>query len=251
MTVSQSEAVGRNFVSLKSSPSCWDPDSECTIVFAQPAIERDLWVDYVRGACQSYRKSGSRKGARHGCAPRAVPTRSFSRPASTTQVGSSAVCVRRGPFQSADECHALLEWSGQPGQDAVRKMVTDRLPFGVVEMKTAWATDDSDRRQALAETLARTAFPTMALLDVQFLMATAASHVLGLWRSSGGVVASKIPATPYPDERYRTKLMWWDRRTFVNHAEPKQLSKDTNGMAELDEILSHRDGVLARGGSRV
>ena len=41
----------------------------------------------------------------------------------------------RGPFQSADECHALLEWSGQPGQDAVRKMVTDRLPFGVVEMK--------------------------------------------------------------------------------------------------------------------
>ncbi len=45
--------------------------------------------------------------------------------------------------------------------------------------------------------------------------------------------------------------MWWDRRTFANHAEPKQLSKILNEMAELDEILSHRDGVLARGGSRV
>ena len=59
MTVPQTEA--RHFVSLESSPSCWDPDSECTIVFAQPAIERELWEDYVRGACHSYRKHGVEK----------------------------------------------------------------------------------------------------------------------------------------------------------------------------------------------
>ena len=58
----------------------------------------------------------------------------------------------------------------------------------------------------------------MTLLDVQFAMATAAAYVLDRWRSSGGVVASKIPATPYPDERYRTKMMWWDRSSFANHA---------------------------------
>ena len=61
MTAPQTEAAGRNFVSLQRSPSCWDPDSECTIVFAQPAIERDLWMDYVRGACRSYRKHGVEK----------------------------------------------------------------------------------------------------------------------------------------------------------------------------------------------
>jgi hypothetical protein len=250
MTVSQSEAAGRNFVSLRRSLSCWDPDSECTIVFAQPAIEPELWVDYVRGACQSYRSQGVEKALDMDALHSGADTALFA--ACVNDAGRVVGGLRaRGPYQSADECHALLEWSGQPGQDAVRKMVTDRLPFGVVEMKTAWVTDDSDRRHALAEALARTAFPTMALLEVQFLMATAASHVLGLWRSSGGVVAAKIPATPYPDERYRTKMMWWDRRTFANHAEPKQLSKILNGMAELDEILSDRDGVLARGGSRV
>jgi hypothetical protein len=64
----------------------------------------------------------------------------------------------------------------------------------------------------------------MALVDVQFCMATAASYVLNRWRTSGGVVAS-IPATPYPNERYQTKMIWWNRRDFLNHAEPKQAAK--------------------------
>jgi hypothetical protein len=55
-------------------------------------------------------------------------------------------------------------------------------------------------------------------------MATAAAYALNRWRSSGGVVSS-IPATPYPSERYQTKMMWWDRHDFVNHARPEQVSK--------------------------
>jgi hypothetical protein len=49
--------------------------------------------------------------------------------------------------------------------------------------------------------------------------------VLDRWQSSGGVLAAAVPATPYPDHRYRTKMMWWDRRTFAQHAEPDQVSK--------------------------
>ncbi|MDT5135503.1 MAG: hypothetical protein QOE41_4814, partial [Mycobacterium sp.] len=97
---------------------------------------------------------------------------------------------------------------------------------------------------ALTNTLARTAFPTMALLDCQFVMATAAAHVLDRWRSSGGVVVSRIPATPYPDERYRTKMMWWDRLTFANHAEPKQLSKV---LAEMRALTQSPHGTAQLG----
>jgi hypothetical protein len=61
-------------------------------------------------------------------------------------------------------------------------------------------------------------------MGIQFCMATSAPHILERWGSSGGVVAP-IPAAAYPDERYRTKMMWWDRRTFANHADPEQLSK--------------------------
>lgn len=104
----------------------------------------------------------------------------------------------KGPYQSADEAHALHEWSGQPGYDAVRKMITDRLPFGVVEMKTAWVTDDPDRSRQLTSAISRTPLHAMGLLDIQFIVATAASYVLKRWLSSGGILASRIPPTPIP-----------------------------------------------------
>jgi hypothetical protein len=141
----------------------------------------------------------------------------------------------KGPLTSADDSHAVVEWEGHPGQPAVRKMITDRVPFGVLEMKSAWVTDDRDQARPVTQVLARSGFHAMAMMDVQFCMATSAPHVLERWRSSGGVVAS-IPAAPYPDARYRTKMMWWDRRTFANHAEPEQVSKilqETESLARL------------------
>ena len=79
-------------------------------------------------------------------------------------------------------------------------------------------------------------------------MATAAAHVLNRWRSSGGVVTAGIPAAPYPDERYQTKMMWWDRRDFVNHAEPEQvvkiiketrhLTQEVNDQFETEDFFS-------------
>ena len=109
-------------------------------------------------------------------------------------------------------------------------MITDRIPFGVLEMKSGWVIDDSDRNRSLTTALARSGCNITALLDCQFCMATAAAYVLNRWRSSGGVVAA-IPATPYPDERYQTKMIWWDRRDFVNHAEPAAGCQDPHGDA--------------------
>jgi hypothetical protein len=106
----------------------------------------------------------------------------------------------------------------------VRKMIDDRAPFGILEMKSAWTTDDRTRAGLVSTALARSGFHALELMGIQFCMATSAPHILERWGSSGGVVAP-IPAASYPDERYRTKMMWWDRRTFANHAEPEQLSK--------------------------
>jgi hypothetical protein len=111
-----------------------------------------------------------------------------------------------GPLRSADDSHAVVEWAGQPGQQAVRDMITDRIPFGVLEMKTGWVVDDPDRNPSLTTVLARSPFHIAGLLGFQFFMATAATYVLNRWRSSGGVVAP-IPATPYPNDRYQTKMI--------------------------------------------
>jgi len=118
----------------------------------------------------------------------------------------------------------------------------------VVEMKTAWVTDDSERSRQLTNAISRAPLHAMNLLNIQFIMATAASYVLKRWLSSGGQLAMKIPATPYPDHRYETRLAWWDRATFANHADPKQLSTYLAEKKELASRIDEVDGLVAAAG---
>jgi len=227
-------------VPLDEGISWFDSDTGCTIVVSTPAADPELWADFVDGAVQTYHKHGIERALDMDSLLDEANTQLFH--VAVNDRGKVLGGIRaKGPLESAEESHAIEEWADQPGLSAVRKMLTDRLPFGVVEMKTAWMSDDAGRSRSLSDTLARTPFPTMALLDAQFVVATAGAHVLNRWRNSGGVVATKIPATPYPDERYRTKMIWWDRGTFTNHADAKQVSKIFNEMAILSRQLDHID----------
>lgn len=239
MTVAQLDTTTPGLLELDRRLTWWDDASQCTIVVAHPSTEPELWADYVRGAQTSYHKHGVEKALDTTALERADDTALFCAGISTA--GQVVGGLRaKGPYAEIDECHAVVEWSGQPGLTAVRKMVGDRLPFGVVEMKSAWVSDDPEQSRALTDVLARMPLHSMTLLNAQFAVATAAAYVLNRWLSSGGVLAAKIPATPYPDARYQTKMMWWDRRTFANHADPKQVStffaESRQVAAQLDEV---------------
>ena len=208
---------------LEENLSWWDPDSQCTLVISSPGADPELWSEYLCGAVHSYRRHGVECALDVEAIRGGTDTVMFW--AAVDTAGRVIGGVRaKGPLVSADDSHAVIEWTNQSGLPAVRKMITDRVPFGILEMKSAWVSDGCDRARMITRLLARSAFHAMALMDVQFCMATSAPHALDRWRSSGGVVAP-IPAAPYPDERYRTKMMWWDRRTFANHAEPEQVSR--------------------------
>lgn len=249
MTLARLDAPGHPDLSLAKSPSWWDPTSECTIVVADPGAERELWNEYVRGAERNYRKHGVECALDMQALRTGEDTALFC--VGINDAGRVVGGLRaKGPYRNADESHAIVEWSGQPGLDAVRKMVADRIPFGVVEMKTAWVSDDPEQSRALTDTLARMPLHSMTLLNIQFAMATAAAYVLKRWLSSGGVLAAKIPATPYPDARYQTKMMWWDRSTFANHADPRQLSAyfaETQRIAPRLDVADDTDSGTAAG----
>jgi hypothetical protein len=223
---------------LEERISWFDSDTECTMVVSTPAADPALWAEFVDGAARSYFKHGIEHALDIDSLADEANTQLFH--AVVNDAGVMMGGIRsKGPLETPEDSHAIVEWAGRPGLRTVRKMIGDRLPFGVVEMKTAWMSDDPCRSRALAGTLARSPFATMALLDAQFVVATAGSHVLNRWRSSGGVVATKIPAAPYPDDRYRTKMMWWDRSTFTNDAAPEQLSKIFDDMAIVARQLDH------------
>jgi hypothetical protein len=228
---------------LDASTQWWDPDTECTLLLARPQDEPDRWDEYLAGAERSYRRHGVE------CALDLDAIRDGSDTAMflvAIDDSDRIVCgVRaKGPLTGADDSHAVVEWAGQPGLDAVRKMIDDRAPFGILEMKSAWVSDSSGKARDLTKVIARSGFHAMAMMDIQFCMATAGEYVLDRWKSSGGVVAAHIPPTPYPDERYNTKMMWWDRRTFAQHAEPEQLAKILRETATLREATGLQ-GALA------
>ncbi len=108
-------------------------------------------------------------------------------------------------------------------------------------MKAAWLAKDPTGGPHRAKMIARSGFHAMAVYDLGFCLATSAAHVLEQWRSSGGVIAP-IPATPYPDARYATKMMWWDRRTFGAHGDHEQVATIRREMTHVrrNTQLRHR-----------
>lgn len=221
MSVSVAETAFRG-LSDNASAQWWDRETDCTLVLSTPTAEPELWDDFIDGALRSYRKHGVERAIEPSTLVDPVATSLFL--AAIDDAGRVVGGVRaQGPYREAEESHAVVEWAGQDALPLVRKMIDDRLPFGVVEIKTAWSDAGHPHSRALTSVLARMPLHATFILGAKFAMATAAAHVLDRWRSSGGVVASRIPATPYPDERYETKMMWWDQAEFTRTADPQQI----------------------------
>ena len=243
MTVILLDATSVDEFRLRERLSWRDPDIDCTLVISQPSTDRDLWTEYAPGARRNYRKHGVECTLDDDALRTGADTVMFC--VVIDRAGKIVAGVRaKGPLWSAEDSHAVVEWAGQPGQAAVRNMINDRVPFGILEFKSAWATDDPDRSPGITTAMARIAFPMMAVLDIQFCMATAATYALNRWRSSGGVLAG-IPATPYPDERYQTKMMWWNRHDFVKYAEPEQVAKILMETNQLTQEFYRQSGTEA------
>ena len=130
---------------LAEGISWFDSDTSCTIVVSTPSADPALWADFVDGAVRSYHRNRVERALDIDSLLDEANTQLFH--AAVDDSGKVVGGIRaKGPLESADESHAIVEWDDRPGLRTVRKMLTDRLPFGVVEMKTAWVSDDPNRR---------------------------------------------------------------------------------------------------------
>jgi hypothetical protein len=73
----------------------------------------------------------------------------------------------------------------------------------------------------------------LTVLDVRYAFCTAASHAVPRWESSGGVVSTEVAPVPYPDDRYQTSLMWWDRQHVLELMTGRQLRAVVSELALL------------------
>ena len=211
------------------------------LIVSTPAADENLWEKYLDGALRSYRHYGAETALDYSAIRDGASTSLYY---ALVDNGVVVGGVRaQGPYRHALESHAVIEWSGNaPSQWQIHDDIATRIPYGVVEMKSAWVAPSSPYAGKLSAALARVALPTMERLNIRYVMATAADHVLQRWESSGGRVNMDIPAAPYPDARYRTRIMWWDRHTLATDADPALYRK----MSEEHQHLYHRTSCEAR-----
>ncbi|MDF2977193.1 MAG: hypothetical protein K0S40_1921 [Actinomycetospora sp.] len=120
----------------------------------------------------------------------------------------------QGPSSDVDEAHALAEWDREPGRSLVRAAIEDRLRYGVVESKTVWVARDIPDRRELVACFARAPMHASMILGARYAFGTAGAQVLPMWTSTGAVATDGVTTVGYPDARYRTHLLWWDRWTL-------------------------------------
>ncbi len=211
-----------------------DTESGYEILVATPSQRPDLWALYLRGAGKSYRRHGVEKVLEYDRICDGSTTAVFF--LAMDDAGNAVGGMRaQGRYHSAFQAHALEEWDGRPGAVQVIKEISERIDDGVIEMKTGWVSDDATHRNELSNALARMFVHAMALLGVRHAFCTVAVHAVKRWATTGGVTSNEVTPVAYPDDRYLTTMMWWDRTTLADLATPNQLPRIIAESAALME----------------
>ncbi|MEU2039184.1 hypothetical protein [Nocardia niwae] len=199
----------------------YDAQSECAFFVSEPDAQPELWRRYLNGARAVYRRFGVEQALEYDAVADGGSTSLFF--AALDAGGEVVAGVRmQGPYREARQAHALVEWTGHPGAEDLRRMIAERIPQGVIEAKGAWVARDAVNRDQLGAAISRTVLHGARLLGARYGFATVASFTVSRHEACGAVPAEGIPAVPYPDERYRTVPLWWDTRSHAAFAEELQ-----------------------------
>ena len=223
LSCAQPDPVGRYLADTGPFVASYrDLQTGCRFLVATPSGQPELWRSYLLGAQCSYRKHDVESVLEFDEVADGASTAIFF--VAVDGAGAVVGGMRaQGPYREAGEAHAVLEWGHHEGAAQLRDEITSRLPAGVIEMKTGWVDDTFVERHALTDAMARMFVHALTLMEVRYALGTVAKHAQRRWLTTGGVVSENVCAVAYPDARYQTVPMWWDRETFADLAAAPQL----------------------------
>jgi molybdopterin/thiamine biosynthesis adenylyltransferase len=240
-TAGERYGTGASFVDLASG---------IRLVGHTPARRPDLWRAYLDGAEARYRHHGVHHALERNRVEDGTSTSLFWVAIDHGCVVAGLRC--HGPIASTGEAAALRELASHSDLALIEQEIRERMRFGVVEIKGVWVALARDDHRQLSSALARCYVHSLEWLDARFALCTASDHALDRWVSTGGRQVDGRIAVPYPDDRYRTVMMWWDRERVGELAEPEQLAAIAVERIELQttaEPLRARYGATTMAGA--
>lgn len=232
-----------------------DPTTGLRMLYSRPEVRPDLWTQYLNGLEQTYLAFGTERALdlRAIFTGRQLPIFAVAIDDDNRVVGGLRA---HGPLVESAEAHALQEFEIDPvGQATVRRLLDERIPAGVAEIKGVWTAEDAPHRRELSNALARGFVHMMTVLNIEYTFCTAAEHAARRWLTAGGEIVDGLEPVAYPDERYRTTMMWWHRDEFAKHCDPEQLrrirmeTEDFTVLSESGAVGSGRGGLILAGES--
>ena len=222
-----------------------DPVSGCRLVVATPSEQPKLWRRYLQGAAESYRHHGVESVLEYDDVIDGRATTMFFAALDDANevVGGMRV---QGPYSVPHQAHAVSEWGGAEGTHELVHEIQARIAGGVIEMKTGWVRDDAPQRRAVTDAVARIFVHSLQLTGARYALGTVAQHAQHRWKTTGGQVSESICPVAYPDDRYRTVVMWWDREQIGDLAAVSQLPHLLQESAQIEQTLGHRTGLEGR-----
>jgi hypothetical protein len=225
-----------------SGASVWDERCDVRFEINRPMDCSDLWNSYLSGAVVSYRQYGVEAALDLPSIVTGASTSLFVVGIDSNGDVVSGLRVQ-GPLRSSDDAHITQEFSGSP---VVRAIIDEAVPYGVIEIKGCWVDSAIENRSAVSDALARCYVHAMDVLGVRYACCSVAAHAVRRWQSTGGQLVKELAPVPYPDDRYETVMLWWDRTVIDRIADQAQMSQVRRESEQLRiwHQEEHRERVL-------
>jgi molybdopterin/thiamine biosynthesis adenylyltransferase len=210
-----------------------DRTSGSRIEVHHPLESPDRWRAYLDGAVSRYRAHGVLRALdRRELEDGRTTSLFFVAVDDADRVVAGLRC--HGPLRAASEAYALRELEGHPGLPVVRNLLEERVPSGLVELKGAWV-DPNFPGPGLSDALARCYVHAMNWFGARFAICTCAVETAPRWQTTGARRVEGLEPIGYPDDRYQTVVLWWDRSLVKQLSDAEQWSRL---MDESDELMS-------------
>jgi len=115
-----------------------------------------------------------------------------------------------GPLEASHQAALMEEMSSSPEIGDIRALIERELRLGALEVKGAWSKGAAVNGVRLIAAITRSVTHAMNWLGAEFAIAAVSDTLLDVGSVAGGRMVGTC-SVPFPDERYRTVAVQWQR----------------------------------------